>query len=258
MDLTVRLFAVLRERAGQDELLLRDLPPELDLAELKRELEARHPELGSLEHVAAVLGTSYVPDDTAVDGTLEVSLLPPVSGGDAAASDAGERAVDLERGVFELSAEPLDPAAVQRRVTHASCGAVVLFTGVTRETNRGRDVERLDYEAFAEMAGAEMARIFDETREHFGPPPAATEGAAEGAAGSAAQEPGALALRMLCQHRTGTVAVGEPSVVIGVASPHRDAAFRAARHLIDELKARVPLWKKEVYDAGQHWIGDRS
>jgi len=167
--------------------------------------------------------------------------------------------------VFEISAEPLDPASVQRRVTHASCGAVVLFTGVTRETNRGKDVTRLDYEAFAAMAGAEMGRIFEETRERFGPGSAASGDGANGGVGGvdaalepAALEPGALALRMLCQHRTGTVGVGEPSVVIGVASPHRDAAFRAARHLIDELKARVPLWKKEVYGAGHHWIGDRS
>ena len=252
MDLTVRLFASLRERAGRDALELAGLPAELDLAGLKRELEIRHPELGSLEHVAAVLGTRYVQDDTPVDGSEEVSLLPPVSGGEAARDD-------FERGVFEISAEPLDPSAVQRRVTHASCGAVVLFTGVTRETNRGKDVTRLDYEAFAAMAGAEMARIFDETRERFGPASVASgEGASgDGATGDGA-EPGALALRMLCQHRTGTVGVGEPSVVIGVASPHRDAAFRAARHLIDELKARVPLWKKEVYEAGHHWIGDRS
>ena len=63
---------------------------------------------------------------------------------------------------------------------------------------------------------------------------------------------------MLTVHRTGTVGVGEPSIVIAVASPHRDAAFAAARFLIDELKARVPLWKKEVYAGGHHWIGDRS
>ena len=251
MDLTVRLFAGLRERAGREALELAGLPAELDLAGLKRELEIRHPELGSLEHVAAVLGTRYVQDDTPVDGSEEVSLLPPVSGGEAARDD-------LERGLFEISAEPLDPSAVQRRVTHASCGAVVLFTGVTRETNRGKHVTRLDYEAFAAMAGAEMERIFDETRERFGPASAESGEGEIGDGAEAAREPGALALRMLCQHRTGTVGVGEPSVVIAVASPHRDAAFRAARHLIDELKARVPLWKKEVYEAGHHWIGERS
>jgi molybdopterin synthase catalytic subunit len=63
---------------------------------------------------------------------------------------------------------------------------------------------------------------------------------------------------MLCVHRTGTVDVGEPSVVIAVASPHRDAAFLAARFLIDTLKERLPVWKKEVYQDGHHWIGDRS
>ena len=67
-----------------------------------------------------------------------------------------------------------------------------------------------------------------------------------------------MPLRMLCQHRTGDVAVGEASVVVAVASPHRDPAFRACRFLIDELKASLPVWKKEFYSDGEHWIGDRS
>ena len=114
------------------------------------------------------------------------------------------------------------------------------FTGTTRNTNRGQDVVRLDYEAFEPMTGPEMERIFEECRAvHGGPDPARR-------------------LRMLCVHRIGTVGVGEPSVVIAVASPHRDSAFLAARFLIDTLKERLPVWKKEVYGDGHHWIGDRS
>mgnify|MGYP001818436831 CR=1 FL=1 len=127
------------------------------------------------------------------------------------------------------------------RVTHPSCGAIVLFTGVTRETNRGQDVVQLDYEAFAEMTGPEMSRIFEDCL----------------AAHSTAGDP-ARRLRMLAVHRIGVVGVGEPSVAIAVASPHRDAAFLAARFLIDTLKDRLPVWKKEVYGDGHHWIGDRS
>ena len=235
MDLVVRLFAVLRERAGVSELRLSDLPEGLDVASLKAEVARRHPELGELAHVACVVGTSYVEDGTRLAKDDEVSLLPPVSGG------AEDRVADedLEAGVFELCAASLDTGAAEARVAHPSCGAVVSFTGRTRATNRGRSVVRLDYEAFDAMSGPEMRRIFDECRARHG-------------------GGGERALRMLCQHRVGTVGVGEPSVVIAVASPHRDAAFSAARYLIDTLKARLPVWKKEVYEDGHHWIGDRS
>jgi MoaE-MoaD fusion protein len=230
VQLTVRLFAVLRERAGAECLHLDDLPDDLDVGGLKAILAERHPELGPLEHVAGVIGTDYVRDDRLLAGGDEVALLPPVSGGSG---------LEYQAGVFELRAEPLDPGALQARVQAPSCGAVVGFTGVTRQRNRGQDVSRLDYEAFEAMAGPEMARIFAECRERF----------ADG------EE---RALRMLCVHRTGTVAVGEPSIVIAVASPHREAAFLAAKFLIDTLKQRLPVWKKEVYGDGHHWIGDRS
>jgi len=233
--LAVRLFALLRERAGAEALVLEDVPPGLDVAGLKRVLAERHPELGDLGAVRGVLGTRYVPDDTVLSEDAEVSLLPPVSGG---AADPGEVDAALARGVFELTAEPLDPDACQRRVSHPACGAVCLFTGTTRATSRGRAVTHLDYEAFEAMAGPEMARIFERCR------------AAHAASGDA--------LRMLCRHRIGRVGIGEPSVVIAVASPHRDAAFAAARFLIDELKTSLPVWKKEHYADGAHWVGDRS
>ena len=240
----MRLFAALKERAGSDEIRLEGLPEPLDVAGLKRELEARRPEIGSLAHVRGVVGTSYVPDSTALDDGAEVALLPPVSGG------APSEDEELTRGVFELHADPLAPEEARRRVSHPTCGAAVVFTGTTRDRNRGEDVERLDYEAFQEMAGAEMARIHAECAARFGPGSAADRTDGLG--------PEDLALRMLTLHRTGTVGVGEPSVVVAVASPHRDAAFHACRFLIDELKQRVPLWKKELYGAGHHWIGDRS
>ncbi len=232
MRLTVRLYASLRERAGREMLVLEDLPEPLDVGGLKRVLSERHGELGNLAAVRGVLGTSYVPDGAPLADGQEVALLPPVSGGSLAEAA-------LERGVFELCPGPLDPAEAQRRVAHESCGAIVLFTGTARERNRERDVVRLDYEAFADMAGREMERIFSDCRARLG-----------------ADDP-ARKLRLLVLHRTGRVEVGEPAVVVAVASPHRDAAFQAARFLIDELKGRVPLWKKEVYADGHHWIGDR-
>jgi molybdopterin synthase catalytic subunit len=91
------------------------------------------------------------------------------------------------------------------------------------------------------MTGPQMQRIFARCRAVLG----------------AGDDP-ERALRMLCQHRTGTVAVGQPSVVVAVASPHRADAFEACRFLIDALKQSLPVWKKEVYEDGHHWIGDRS
>ncbi len=242
MELTIRLFAVLRERLGRDELLLKDLPDELSMAELKQRALECHPELGDLTSIAGVIGDRYARDATTVRAGDAVAFLPPVSGGSSGASATGE---DLVAGIFELSEEPLDIAALQARVQHPSCGALLSFTGMTRDQNRGQSVLRLDYEAFAAMAGPEMGRIFAECRHEHGD------------GGDPERHP-ERQLRMLCVHRVGTVAVGEPSIVIAVASPHRAAAFEAARFLIDTLKERLPVWKKEVYTGGQHWIGDRS
>jgi molybdopterin synthase catalytic subunit len=233
MKVVVRLFAVLRERAGASEIVVDGLPEPLDLAGLKRELERRRPELGRLARVAGAIGTDYVADATALRDGDQVSLLPPVSGG------AGGEGGELHQGVFELRAEPLDPGAALARVRHPACGGTALFVGTTRATSRSRSVVRLDYEAFEAMTGPEMGRIFARCL-------AAHGGAPE------------RALRMLVQHRTGTVGVGEPSVVVAVASPHRDAAFAACRFLIDALKETLPMWKKEVYADGHSWIGDRS
>jgi molybdopterin synthase catalytic subunit len=244
VQLTVLFFAGLRERAGVDELVLDDLSEPLSVGQFKAELGRRHPELGDLTSVAGVLGTDYVPDGHLLCGGDRLALLPPVSGGQA---DPGDEDVRLAAGLFELSAEPIDPGRLAQRVQHPACGAVVTFTGVTRDHNRERDVVELDYEAFEAMTGPEMGRIFKDCRSALEDP--------ELFGGEGGEtEP----LRMLCVHRTGRVGVGEPSVVISVASPHREAAFFAARFLIESLKERLPVWKKEVYQDGQHWIGERS
>lgn len=233
MRLNVRLFAGLAERAGARTLVLDDLPDALTLGELKRAIEARHPKLGSLAHVAGVVGTTYANDQRVLKAEDDVSLLPPVSGG---APDEDEL---LQQGVFVLERERIDVEALLARVGHPSCGAIATFVGVTRDTNRGQRVVRLEYEAFEAMTGPEMERIFARCRAAV-----VTEAVRE--------------LRMLCVHRVGVVAIGEPSVAIAVASPHRDAAFAACRFLIDELKRTLPVWKKEHYADGHHWIGERS
>lgn len=135
---------------------------------------------------------------------------------------------------FRLSDRPLDAAAVLRDLHDATDGAVACFVGVVRGESRGRRVERLEYEAYGSMAEREMAKIFAAMAERFG------------------------VRRARVVHRTGVCRVGEPSVVIAVAAPHRDAAFDACRYCIDTLKRTVPIWKREVYEDGAEWIGDRS
>lgn len=243
MKIRLLLFAGLRERAGTEALEV-ELDNGLDLAGVKRELERRFPAWGSLEHVRGVLDRAYVRDDAVPSEGCELALIPPVSGG-APRGDVGDEAAEaaLRRGVFELCSEPLDAARAQARVGHASCGAICVFAGCTRDNNRGESVVRLEYEAYDAMTEPEMARIFERCVHEFGDPDGMRPD---------------LALRMLCQHRTGIVEIGEPSVVIAVASPHRVAAFSACRYLIDELKKTLPVWKKEIYPDGHHWIGDRS
>lgn len=133
-----------------------------------------------------------------------------------------------------LSAEPLDVAAIERAVTGPRHGAVLVFSGVARDHNQGRPVVGLEYEAYAPMALAELGRIVAEVGERW---PQA---------------------QVAVVHRTGAVAIGEPSVVIAVAAPHRADAYEASRYTIDELKARVPVWKRERYADGSDWIANRS
>ena len=134
--------------------------------------------------------------------------------------------------LVRLVRDPIDLASLQ--ATTPADGALCLFLGVVRNENRGRAVVRLEYEAYEEMALPLMEQI-----------------AAEAAARWPVTE-----VRVV--HRLGRLEIGEPSVAVAVASPHRDEAFRACRFAIDTLKARVPIWKKEFYEDGSAWIeGDR-
>ena len=234
MRVRVRLFAGLRERAGAGEIEI-ELPAACDVAGFKRALEAKLPALESLAHVRVAVDRAYADDRAALFEGAEIALIPPVSGG------SGEDEL-LERGVFELASTAIDPASCQRRVEHPAFGACVLFSGLARDNNRGQRVEKLEYEAYAAMLEPEMARLFARCRAQFGD----VDGSRP-----------AQRLRMLVVHRSGTVAIGEPAVVVAVASPHRDSAFLGCRFLIDELKLSLPVWKRESYPSGAAWIGDR-
>jgi molybdopterin synthase catalytic subunit len=136
---------------------------------------------------------------------------------------------------FGLSAAPLDPTALQRALGDARAGACVTFEGRVRNHNDGRPVLALDYEAFAVLAEREGARIVAEARERFD------------------------VLALACVHRIGALQIGDLAIWVGVAAAHRDAAFGACRYVIDEAKARVPIWKKEHYaDGTSEWVNGAS
>lgn len=131
---------------------------------------------------------------------------------------------------FELTAEPLDVGAIARRAVLPECGATVTLDGYVRQFTKGRETLYLVYEAYEPMALSEMEKLVRQAREQF-------EIAHVGIV-----------------HRLGKLEIGETSVVISVAAPHRRAAFEACEWLIKELKRTVPIWKKEVYAGGETWI----
>jgi molybdopterin synthase catalytic subunit len=134
--------------------------------------------------------------------------------------------------MIAVQAKPIDVAQVLEAVDGPGEGGVVLFVGRVRDSSRGQGVRHLDYEAYPAMAVSEMESL-------------AREAAALGAG------------RVALVHRTGRLEVGEIAVAIAVAAPHRAQAFDACRWLIDALKQRVPIWKKEWYEDGSEWISDR-
>ena len=131
---------------------------------------------------------------------------------------------------FEITNEPLDVGAIARKVVPANCGAIVTLDGFVRQFTKGRETEYLVYEAYEPMALKEMEKLVTRAHEQF------------------------EIEHVSIVHRLGRLEIGETSVVIAVAAPHRRAAFEACEWLIKELKRTVPIWKKEVYRDGETWI----
>ena len=212
MKVRVRLFAALRERAGSDEVEL-ELPEGARVADALARLDDL---AGGLSLVMAV-NREYAAADDPLSPDDELALIPPVSGGSAQRATAS--------GVHAaLSAQPLSLDALVARVRDPRAGAVVTFAGVTRQ------VDRLEYEAYAEMAREQLERVAAAAVERHGLCAAAVE------------------------HRTGTVPLSEPSVLVAASAPHRAEAFAGARDIIDRVKELAPIWKREEGE----WVRGRS
>ena len=216
MEITVRLFAVLREHAGTRELKL-DLDDDATVADAIVAL--RGGALAGLPEQACfvtALDREYVEDHERLTPGAELALVPPVSGGSATGEAVRKVAI---------TDAPIDVEAARVLVGDPRCGATVVFTGTTRE------VPSLEYEAYEEMAVQTMARLADE----------------------AVRRHGLVAVAV--EHRTGSVPLGEPSIVVAASAPHRQEAFDGARFLLDQVKANAPIWKREHPDDGPpRWV----
>lgn len=132
--------------------------------------------------------------------------------------------------IIQLTREPLNRDALVAAVSHPSVGGIVVFEGVVRDNARGKQVRYLEYDVYEEMAEQQIRTIIDEAKQRW------------------------EVERVAVAHRFGRLEIGEASVIIVVASPHRAEAFDACRYIIDTLKTTVPIWKKEVAITGEEWV----
>lgn len=220
MRIRVLYFAVFREKLGRDN----DVVALADGAKVRdaiTALAARYTAVDKLRGKFRVaVNQDFVDDERELADGDELALIPPVAGG----ADAPARHA-------QLLATPLSLDRCIAAVTGPGMGGITTFTGIVRRHSRGTSVDHLEYEAYGEMAVREMERLCDEIE---------------------AEVAGA---RLAVEHRTGHLAVGDTAVVIAAAAPHRAEAFTACRAMIDRLKERVPIWKKEVGEDGAEWVG---
>ena len=224
MHIKLRFFASLRERLGRSEDSC-EVPEGATVRTVWETLRQEHPTLIEVERsLAFAVAQEYVDGDHPLHDNDELAFIPPVSGGVLTDSRLSCRITQEPIRLDELTAFVADPGA----------GAMATFVGTTRDTNEGRQVVRLEYECYPGMAEKEMEKIGQEVLERW------------------------PVKKVAMLHRLGRVDIGEASVAIAVSSGHRHAAFEACHYAINQLKETVPIWKKELYEGGEVWIGSQT
>ncbi len=216
MKIAVRYFAHLRERLHKEVDSI-ELPDGATVADLLAKLSETQPIVAaSRRSLQVAVNLEFMPQKTPLKEGDEVALIPPVAGG---------------APHVRLSTTPLSYDEVIAQVSGPGQGGIVLFAGMVRDHNDGKQVVRLDYEAYDEMAVRKMAEI---------------------AARIEAEHPG---VRVAMVHRVGSLQIGDLAVILAASAPHRGEAFAACRQAIEALKVEVPIWKKEFSPDGSEWIG---
>jgi molybdopterin synthase catalytic subunit len=224
MKINIRYFASLRETTGWGEETL-DLPEGASIITVREELLVRYPALQPiLQRCISAVNRQYVDAKTTLHDGDELVFIPPMGGG------TDQEREDSMEPLIQLTHEPLDRAALVEAVSHPSMGGIVVFEGVVRNQARGKQVRYLEYDVYKEMAEQQIRTIIAEAQKRWG------------------------VERVAVAHRFGRLEIGEASVIIVVATPHRGEAFEACRYIIDTLKSTVPIWKKEVATNGEEWV----
>ena len=223
MTVRVLFFAYLRDFTGTPRVEL-EVKDGATARDVWAALAARWPDLEhQLVRLPVVVDGTVVDLDRVIPAGAEVVWLPPVGGGSGGLEGGG--VVEAR-----LTPDPLDAARLLARVRAPSCGGIALFVGEVRAEDEGRAVRALTYDAYGSLAQAQLHAVAQEAARRW---PAA---------------------RIALEHRTGRLVVGEASVAIAVACPHRADAFDCCRFLIDRLKEAVPIWKREEGEGGERWL----
>ncbi|WP_301239340.1 molybdopterin converting factor subunit 1 [Polycladomyces subterraneus] len=222
MKISILLFAGIAEEIGTRQLEM-ELPDDTTVGDLLAHLANQYPNAASLLRQSFVsINHEYAAPERPIPPEAEIAIIPPVSGGE----EADDHLIITE--------EPLSADLLIQKVSNPHAGAVLTFVGTVREFTRGRRTVHLEYEAYAPMAIKKMKQITEEISTRW---PSA---------------------RVAMAHRVGRLDIEEISVIIAVATPHRDEAFAAGRYAIERLKAIVPIWKKEKWEDGSEWIGHQQ
>lgn len=226
MHVTIRLFAGLAEVIGTSSLPFHIHSEPVTAGRLKELLSASYPDAAAQISVSLVaIDREYAPDDSIISEASEIALIPPVSGGEP------EPAVsETADGLYCISELPLNGEVLLEKVLDNNHGASLVFIGTTREMTGDQRTTALYYEAYVPMALAKLQEIGREVGERWN-------------------------ARCAIAHRTGLVGLKEASVIIAVSAPHRDTCYEASRYAIEKLKASVPVWKKDINDNAERWLG---
>ncbi len=238
MRVHVKFFAIFREMTGV-KTEWREIAEGMTVEQLWKDYAARSPRVGSIRAAYAVNQRLVKSDRILRDGD-EVGFLPPVSGGAAkpqrtrrTQGKKRKNSVTSVRSVAKdgfITRTPLDLDALVERVAFPGAGAIITFSGVVRDNAQGKSVSHLEYDAYPEMAEATMRDIIAEIKTRW---------------------PDA---RVAMAHRVGRLKIGEASLIIAVAAPHRPEAYAASRYAIERVKAILPVWKKEFATDAEYWV----